>query len=366
MEKTGRFDSVDALRAVAAFLVIWLHVSEVFSTVTTPARASTSLLYSLPERFDTGRIGVLIFFLVSGFVIPAGLRGETAPTARIFLIRRFFRLYPLYWISIPLSILTMWWPFDRSVESATLMVNLTMLQAVFCEPDISGLYWTLRVELYFYAICLGLFLLRCLDREITLVIAGVVIVPTLALIHLANGDRIGLSIWTQDAAFISIMFLGSLSRRYVDGRLSRAGQFVLAAIVLFYCAGFPCLLAYVYATRDTVHPDIVKILGSYALAVGVFAIALKLNLKSRLLSWLGKISYSLYLMHPIAFYTLYWLVARTGDAHWLRQLHISVYLFASFAATIALSAITYRFVEAPMMALAVKLTPRRQMVRGIA
>lgn len=70
----------------------------------------------------------------------------------------------------------------------------------------------------------------------------------------------------------------------------------------------------------------------------------------------GEISYSLYLMHPVVFYTLYWAILQTDEAGWLRQLSLPVYMVFVFAAIIAFSALTYRSIEAPMIALVQRLS----------
>lgn len=53
---------------------------------------------------DLGRIGVVVFFAISGFIIPTSLNHRSLHPVRKFLISRLFRLYPLYWISIILGI----------------------------------------------------------------------------------------------------------------------------------------------------------------------------------------------------------------------------------------------------------------------
>jgi peptidoglycan/LPS O-acetylase OafA/YrhL len=50
------------------------------------------------DYFDWGRFGVVLFFLISGFVIPYSFSGQ-APL-RKFVVSRLFRLYPAFWLSV--------------------------------------------------------------------------------------------------------------------------------------------------------------------------------------------------------------------------------------------------------------------------
>ncbi len=50
------------------------------------------------EYFRPGEYGVFVFFLVSGFIIPASL--EKRGSVRAFWVGRVLRLYPLYWVAL--------------------------------------------------------------------------------------------------------------------------------------------------------------------------------------------------------------------------------------------------------------------------
>ena len=58
----NRFSHIDALRGIAAFLVIWLHVSEVFVRLSPETMAQGTALYDIAWAVDVGRIGVVVFF----------------------------------------------------------------------------------------------------------------------------------------------------------------------------------------------------------------------------------------------------------------------------------------------------------------
>jgi peptidoglycan/LPS O-acetylase OafA/YrhL len=158
----SRYGHIDALRAIAAFIVVWRHTEG-----TIFAGAFSSVFSAMNSFLDLGQVGVVLFFAISGFVIPSTLKGPTMEGARRFLIRRFCRLYPAYWFSISIGWLSAVWLEGRQIDASTLIVNLSMTQKFFGYPDIIGVYWTLSIELAFYCICLIMFLARLTKYQIS-------------------------------------------------------------------------------------------------------------------------------------------------------------------------------------------------------
>src|ERR1700744_5580691 len=93
-DRGRRLAWLDALRGFAALCVVFDHGS---TLLLLPVR---TFLY---HWFNLGQYGVFVFFLVSGYIIPASL--ERKGSVRGFWISRAFRLYPLYILAIGLSIL---------------------------------------------------------------------------------------------------------------------------------------------------------------------------------------------------------------------------------------------------------------------
>lgn len=93
---------------------------------------------------DTGKVGVALLFLIAGYLAPTSKRKRNA---KQFIINRFFRLYPLYWLDIVLVGLL--FSFD-GYGLDTVLANLTMLQIFLRKEDLVGLFWTLPIELLLY------------------------------------------------------------------------------------------------------------------------------------------------------------------------------------------------------------------------
>ncbi|WP_143058943.1 acyltransferase family protein [Demequina mangrovi] len=100
--------------------------------------------------FDIGRVGVVAFFLVSGFIISVSLdrTGE-----REFLIKRVFRLYPAYFVALTVMLVVAYGsePWTSPAWLAEVAINYTMLQQLVGLGSLLGPAWTLSIEWVYYA-----------------------------------------------------------------------------------------------------------------------------------------------------------------------------------------------------------------------
>jgi peptidoglycan/LPS O-acetylase OafA/YrhL len=125
----SRLQVLDSLRAIAAMAVIIFHTTA--------------------YQFNFGRYGVQLFFIISGFVIFKTV--ESANTAKEFVIKRFFRLYPAYWVAIIITTIAVnFFSTTKHVSIKEFLFNLTMLQEHFKIENIDWSYWSLTPELFFY------------------------------------------------------------------------------------------------------------------------------------------------------------------------------------------------------------------------
>ncbi len=370
-----RFGYIDAQRGLAALLVIWLHATDAFKQLPTPPAGE--LLYAFSAAIDTGRVGVILFFAISGFVIPSSLRAvsnQTKPDAlRVFLIRRVFRLYPAYWISVlGAALLGMFLMTPFSLQ--TVLLNLTMIQSILNALDLLGLYWTLRLELIFYIACALLFTLGVLQQPRGLVVgifAGPIIFAVLPrYVHVLNPNWLNpasagpfLNYLTEYALFISIMFWGALFRFWHDRDQARGAQpFSRAVLVVFIL--FPLgvcalpILNWIFYTHlpSALASKLAIFMPPVSVGLGLFILlSTKIQINSRLTTWLGEISYSMYLFHPLVFYTLFALL-RDDHLPWVAGAPLLVYLLLSVLGSIALSTLIYYGVEKPMIKLGHKVS----------
>lgn len=131
--KELRFEWMDAPRGAAAILVLVRHYFRLAD------------LGPVAAYIDPGTMGVVAFFCISGYAIPwSVLRSPT--TVGQFMMGRAFRLYPAYWVSLVLAAMA------APVALSAFVANVTMVQRFTGMPDVVGVYWTLQIEVIFYAL----------------------------------------------------------------------------------------------------------------------------------------------------------------------------------------------------------------------
>jgi peptidoglycan/LPS O-acetylase OafA/YrhL len=354
MQFGDRYPHLDSLRAVAALLVVWTHSAEMFAPL-----AGGSWLLDVSNRYNLGRMGVVAFFGVSGFLIPASLRAGRADAGRIFLIRRFFRLFPAFWLSIPLGLMALWTLFGRSIGPGEIALNLTMLPELLGARPVIGTYWTLAYELAFYGLCLLLFKAGLLDRRylaalVTSAFLALYVVGFAGLV-VADSQRFA------DLGVVSLnfgcLFLGALWRRALDGRLDRFEKAILAGALALFWIVTPAACAYAIYGHGSDNPFYVQFPVSYAVGVGLFvAMTSFAKVSWRPLAWVGLVSYSLYLLHPVAIHAMRYVFERHGPGS---GLPVGLQMLVAAGLSVLLAAAAFYAVERPAIEYGRKLTARR-------
>lgn len=142
--------SVQALRAFAAWLVVFHHVMQVFFDF----KAESASGWFLAER---GAVGVDIFFVISGLVIYLSTRDKVIAPGR-FLLNRALRIVPAYWLYTLLAALIIAYanPVMPTQQFDLLHLLRSLLFIPAENPAGFGLYptlnvgWTLNYEMFFY------------------------------------------------------------------------------------------------------------------------------------------------------------------------------------------------------------------------
>ena len=323
--RAHRLAEVDALRGLAALAVVLFHYTTRF----------TDLFGANPPptiSFPAGHYGVNLFFIISGFVIFMTLERTSRPLD--FVVSRFSRLFPAYWLAILLtfSITHLLGLPGKLVDATTAFYNLIMIHGLFRIPHVDGVYWTLEVELLFYC---GMFLLYRLQR-LHLIHHALLGLLALRLSYFVLERVFGINLpWTISRLLILQYIPWFALGISIYLATSRHGTFARRGPALTAACAILTLL-------------IVDSLFIAALAVALGA-ALFLaasghapQLRHRTLVWLGSISYPLYLLHE--------------NIGWSLQLHLAALgvpadatVLIALASSLAIASAVSSWVERPAM-----------------
>jgi peptidoglycan/LPS O-acetylase OafA/YrhL len=383
---------LDALRGIAALAVVYDHLSEYLLK-----RTRIHVYHWL----DVGEYGVFVFFLISGYIIPASL--ERKGSVRTFWVSRLFRLYPLYLLVIVLAIL-LWLPSMVSLRGAeshplsSTLEQLLMMSNVLAGPNVPNVIWSLSYEMIFYLLITALFIggvhkrsswyavgfgvaavafggllpMQYFSHRLSTpgLLAGladlVLLAGLAAAVLLRGAPRLlgaGLAalvgvmllafnggwLYPWDALTImGLMFTGTTLYRAEQGQYpwSRAIAAAVTTVGLGIAAGLWHSHAWgISASAETFWER--RWFFALVLAGLTFGGGLLLRhwRVPRLLSWLGLISYSIYLLHPLLIQVFY---NRVWHGHHY-SFGMQVVMSAVFViALVALSSVTYLLVEKPM------------------
>ncbi len=320
----SRIDELDALRGLAALAVMLFHhttrIGELYPMGQAPL-----------VEFRHGHLGVNLFFVISGYVIFMTL--QATRKARDFVVSRASRLLPTYWAAIAIT-------FSAThaiglpghlVSARDALANFVMVHGLFGVPHVDGVYWTLEVEMLFYAGILALYAAGLLAR-IHVVLWCLLAARVVA--YLGEGWGIPLVPWTVQRLLILkhvpwfaigiAVYL--LQTRPQEERVRPLATIVASAAVLAAVDASPiALLSLAFA----------------ALVYGAATQHLRW-LANPALVWLGGVSYPLYLVHENIGWSLQ---LRLRDAGVSRDAGILV----TMAIALGLAALLSRFVEYPAM-----------------
>jgi peptidoglycan/LPS O-acetylase OafA/YrhL len=398
---SARLGWLDALRGLAALVVVFDHSSHTFMP---------DLQRELMPQFNTSRYGIMVFFLVSGYIIPASL--ERRGCVRAFWIGRVFRVYPLWAVVVTLLLaadllgLAELRDFGRQGAVTVILAHVTMLQELLGTPNVLLVLWTLSYEMCFYLLVVALFTVRLHHRSalvadvlavlaVVSAVAGAVL-PVSALSGLLGtgpliafasigmgvalccassaspvlrvfGGVLGgvlalvlvpfngtVPVW-EGLVILAVMFLGTAVHRAERGQSTWHRAAGTAALVI------ACAVGSAYRYGDGHHFTRRGWIVAFLLAVLTFAAALAWRRRHvpGLLTGLGMISYSVYLVHPVLLAVIDGTVGRRRDNHAALEV-------AFFALLLPLCVLTHRYVEVPGQAYGRRLArpPRAQVSKS--
>jgi peptidoglycan/LPS O-acetylase OafA/YrhL len=312
-----RIAEIDAVRGLAALAVVLFHYSWRYAELIPGAQG-------VPLGLPWGRFGVEIFFGISGFVIFMTL--ERTKTASGFVSSRFARLFPAFWAAIMITTIAVL--FDPTgtlqVPKWAVAANLTMLQGHLGIAAVDTAYWSLSIELSFYACMLAVWRMRLLDR-IEWVLIGWLSLKWLWWLIPEMPWRLGYLLIVE---YLPFFIIGIASYRVWSGARTWGQQMPL--------------LAFAFATVALI--ELTSFAVVFLISLSIFAALAEGRLKflnTGALVWLGGISYALYLVHQNVGYIVMRRLADVGIGPWTAMM-------TALLIALILAAAVRRWVELPL------------------
>lgn len=315
-----RIKELDAFRGLAALSVVLYHYTIIYSE---------NFDVKSPFYFKHGWLGVPFFFILSGFVITLTI--EKCTSSFQFLKKRFIRLYPTFWICLLFTLTTIWITNSQLIHprfnkpTIDILFNFTMFHSLLKYQHVDGAYWSLLPELLFYLLIAFIFFIKKINN---ILIYNSVILITCFIHYFFPIPIIGRLL---DLQYILLFMIGICFYK-IYTRKDKAPLFLHLLIISNLILGI-----FLYAIEvPNINTLIIYISFPLIVVFFYFFVYFKFYFfgKSRILLFLGFISYPLYLIHQ----SIGYIFMLFFDQFMPRYLSI---IFTIFAAIILSSIVTY-------------------------
>ncbi len=352
---------LDALRGLAAFVVLLNHFHEVWLTTKHPFWIARPRLNPLLWMLVNGHSSVILFFLLSGFVLTLPHLHGSRPSYPVYALRRVCRIYLPYLAALLLSVaacglffhfrldghlLPEFWrqrPDARSLVQH--LVMLGRLDVYRYDGPVWSLVHEMRLSLAFPVILFCALRMRAVAAFF--IAGGCAVLASVSLVLLESNLPGGVRMvaWSYTLSYSGIFLLGAcLARRYhfytrfIDrlDLVSKIPLFAVAALLYLYpLPGWHRISMGDFSTACGGLVLLTFALRHHGMAATV--------LRMRPMQFLGTISYSLYLLHFPILILMSSLSSSRFSFGWL--------LLPFLAASILAAVVMHRLVEIPSMAL---------------
>jgi peptidoglycan/LPS O-acetylase OafA/YrhL len=390
----NRLAWLDVLRGLAALCVVFNHFGYF---------VPTGVKNAVYQWINPGDYGVFVFFLISGYIVPASL--ERKGSVRTFWVSRLFRLYPLYLLAVSVAVALYLLHFgglrgEGADPETSVLSQMLMMSNVLAGENLPNVVWSLSYEMIFYLLLTALFMARVHKRSsryalafaaaavalggllpqayftsnlwsprIIALVADLAVLTGLAVAVALRGmprlvgatlaAMVGLTLlafngtWLfpwEALSILALMFTGTMLYRAEQGQYSWRKAIPIAVAVL----GMAIAAGIWHGNNDFVWER------SWFMSVFVAGVTFGIGLAfrhvrwPRVLTWLGLISYSVYLLHPALIEVYRHFSWTAHHSFWVQVAFDALFL----AILIAACSATYLFVERPMQNVGRRLARR--------
>lgn len=341
--------SIHYLRGIAALLVVFFHFRFYLNGVYSQKDLGTIL-------FGGGAFGVDLFFIISGFIIAMSTERKSSPL--IFVIRRFFRIYPAFILTFLVGAYFVYYnlPTISILRSMFFIHKDYSLDSPSFGYNVLGPAWTLTYEFYFY---FTFVIAMSISHSYRILISTLLIIIPMILMQMTYSGYLDLSGSGSPSIPIDTSFYGVI-------------RFISSPIMIEFIIGMVAYYLYKKSSSTGIYKSIStpilftsigvflslyfqnKYYGFGLQGFGVWAIILIFGFlffekhndfnENKTLSFLGDISYSLYLTHYVVInaFDLYQPII------WSQSVGLSKFFLAT-TSCLLVAYITFNLIEKPFI-----------------
>jgi len=321
---------------------------------------------------SAGAFGVDLFFALSAYLITTLLIREEEIRGSIdtgaFYVRRILRIWPLYFFFIGVAaVVPVWdrtqhlgWPF---IAGYLLLSGNWVYVFLGLPHSIASPLWSVSIEEQFYLVW-PLALRRLSRRQLVFAVIGLLVLANMVRVFLVFSHVVGAAVEYNTLARIDAIAFGVLLAYFLGSEAPSLSLLSRAALAIA-CLGLWCMVA--SQTNLNAQTEVAPVMGTLlgrpliALAAAglLFAVigapaAGARALTASWLTYLGRISYGLYVYHAAGL-LLAWHLIRGNSVK-----IYAAYALTGFGLTVLFSALSYRWLESPFL----KMKERFAIVRS--
>jgi peptidoglycan/LPS O-acetylase OafA/YrhL len=315
LKKLTYIPVLDTLRAIAALSVCFYHF--VIGPIDFIDDSATLTIFSY------GKYGVQFFFVISGFVIPLSMFRNSYSISNYFtfLLKRFIRLEPPYLISILVFLALIFirnhfsgFDHPRFQGANQLFFHIGYLIPFTYYEWLLDIYWTLAIEFQFYLL-IAIYYFALISKKMFIRILWYI----LMIISAQFGGSEFLPYW------LPLFLLGNLLFLYKNSFIKNIEFYLVSIFTLLYIAAFISLPVF------------------FASILPFFAILYYSDFQNKILGWIGKVSYSVYLFHTV----IGTAVVNLLSHYCVNNLQRFFVVIIGVATSIIFSKLIYKIIEEP-------------------
>lgn len=358
-----RIATLHYLRGFAALIVMYYHYvpwlmryshqglerslgKNICVPLVSTAKLKDLQFYQTPFSDDAGSFGVGVFFLITGFLIPASIERHTV---RSFLINRFYRLYPCYVATtVAFAVLLPLIAFQLCGQLDWVTLRHLAPNLVFIGTEINPVTWTLEVEVAFVAVAAVMLALGGFNVCRTLLLGGICLMLAYLGGHLAT-------MRSYEHLARNITFLAADILYLLGGTIC----FLIYRRRMSWVTACVAVIAFAVAVRSSddaidqasvafraMNLSLTGLLSAKWSAFACFVLFLSadphLNSRCPLLERIGDISYPLYLVHMLLGLIVFqWLSTVTESGH--------IALWTAIVLSMSVATVIHVSVEQPFL-----------------